>query len=82
MSFMYSYDINEEKIKDGIIQSVTSLEYDFIAYIDLKNDTIRLYMDGDVDEGLLLAKSESYSQSVITVNQATIAPEDLELSIL
>lgn len=30
MSFMYTYDINEEKIKDGIIQAVSQIEHDFV----------------------------------------------------
>ena len=39
MSFIYTYDVNERKIKDGIINAVTELEYDYLAYIDLKKNT-------------------------------------------
>ncbi|NLC73671.1 MAG: PAS domain-containing protein, partial [Clostridiales bacterium] len=39
MSFIYTYDVNERKINDGIINAVTELEYDYLAYIDLKKNT-------------------------------------------
>lgn len=32
MSFMYTYDINDSKIKDGIIQAVSTIEHDYIAW--------------------------------------------------
>lgn len=81
MSFMYSYDINEERIKEGIITAVTALEYDFIAYIDLKDDRYTLYMGGETFDGLIPAQGEDYSESVCKVIRAIVTPEDIERCI-
>lgn len=81
MSFMYTYNINEEKIKEGIIEAVTSLEYDFIAYIDLKNNKFALYMSGESFEQLIPNQTENYTQSVYDINRAIVVPEDIERAI-
>ena len=81
MSFMYSYDINDEMIKDGIINAVTSLEYDYIAYIDLKNETFKLYHGGEAHDRLLPTKATNYTQSVYDVNRSVVAPQDVERAI-
>lgn len=81
MSFMYTYDITENKIKDGIINAVTSLEYDYIAYINLKNETFKLYHGGENYQQMLPAKSTNYTQSVYEVNHAVVVPEDVERAI-
>lgn len=81
MSFMYTYDINEEKIKDSLIEAVTSLEYDYIAYIDLKNDTYKLYLNEESSQSILPSQASNYRQSVYDINRKIVAPQDVERSI-
>lgn len=81
MSFLYTYDIDEEKIRESIIEEVTCLEYDYIAYVDLKSDRSRLYMSHDGFRQMLSDENESYRQSVYRVNRVSVVPEDMERAI-
>ena len=81
MSFMYTYDVSEEKIKDSIITAVTSLEYDFIAYIDLKRNYFRTYL-GREDRVLLPPlSSDNYVETMQQINRRAIVPEEAEQAI-
>ncbi|MEG1432373.1 PAS domain-containing hybrid sensor histidine kinase/response regulator [Eubacterium sp.] len=78
MSFMYTYDIDDEKIKEGIIQAVSEIEYDYIAYVDLKNNCYKMYF-GSVDSGLVPAQSsDDYVNTVKQTNQEIVVPEDAD----
>ncbi|MDD3414927.1 MAG: response regulator [Lachnospiraceae bacterium] len=78
MSFMYTYDINEEKIKDAIIQVVSEIEHDYVAYVDLKNNTYSMYL-GNKENGPLPAQySDDYVDSLIRINREILVPEDIE----
>ncbi|MDD2971748.1 MAG: response regulator [Lachnospiraceae bacterium] len=78
MSFMYTYDINEEKIKDGIIQAVSEIEHDYVAYVDLKNNRYKMYV-GNLENGPLPEEySDDYVASVIRTNREIVVPEDVE----
>lgn len=81
MSFLYTYDINDQRIKDGIIETVTALEYDYIAYINLQNDRYQLYKGGEDVKKLLSAQTDDYTASVYDVNSALVSPEDRERAI-
>ena len=78
MLFMYSYDISEEKIKDGIIQAVSAIEHDFIAYIDLKEDHYTLYTGQEDDVMMPDEEGDDYTAMIQRVNKAIIVPEDLD----
>ena len=78
MSFLYTYNVNEDKIKEGIIQSVTELGYDYIGCIDLMNDQFILYTGTENFRELLPSAGGCYSESVSKVNSAIVVPEDLE----
>jgi two-component system sensor histidine kinase/response regulator len=78
MSFMYTYDINDEKIKDAMIQVVSEIEHDYVAYVDLKNNTYNMYM-GNKETGYIPAMySENYVDSIIRTNREIVVLEDLE----
>ncbi|MDD3253536.1 MAG: response regulator [Lachnospiraceae bacterium] len=81
MSFMYTYDINEERTKDSIIKAVTSLEYDYIAYIDLKSDTFYLYLGDEHCEDALKTESTEYTKSLYHINREVVVEQDVERSI-
>lgn len=78
MSFIYSYDISEQKIKDGIIGTVTELEYDYLAYIDLKKDRYRIYRGSDSTGWLIPEQTESYTQALRNVQQKFVISSDSE----
>ena len=81
MSFMYSYDINEAKIKESIIETVTSLEYDYIAFIDLKNDYLQTYTGKRDTVTQPPAKACGYQETMIQVNTAALVPEEAKRAI-
>ncbi|MDD3253082.1 MAG: response regulator [Lachnospiraceae bacterium] len=78
MSFMYTYDINEEKIKDGIIQAVSEIEHDFVAFVDLKNNRYLMYL-GNKENGPLPEKSsDDYMTTMTQTNREIVIAEDAE----
>ncbi|MEG1641708.1 MAG: response regulator [Synergistaceae bacterium] len=81
MSFMYSYDINEEKLKDGIINTVSLLEHDFIFYLDLKTNKYRLFLGNAETVDVPPASGNDYVEMLTAINNAVIIPEDIERSI-
>ncbi|SDY03264.1 response regulator [Eubacterium barkeri] len=81
MSFMYTYDINEDKIKAGIINSVTALEYDYIAYIDLNRNQLRLYLGNDDIVLMPNQNSDNYIETMKRINGEAIVPEEVEGAI-
>ncbi|MBC8530318.1 hybrid sensor histidine kinase/response regulator [Gehongia tenuis] len=81
MSFMYTYDINENKIKDGIIQAVSTLEHDYIAYIELNTDRYKLYLGKEDSIEMPPAQGDDYFEMMQRVNRTAVAPEDVERAI-
>ncbi|MDD3360126.1 MAG: response regulator [Hespellia sp.] len=78
MSFMYTYDINTEKIKEGMIQAVSEIEHDYVAYVDLKNNRYELYL-GNKENGPLPAEySDDYVDSLIRTNREIVVSQDVE----
>lgn len=78
MSFMYTYDINEEKVKDGIIQAVSEIEHDYVAYVDLKNNRYKMYLGNKENGPLPEEYSDDYENSVIHTNNEIVIPQDVE----
>ncbi|MDD3336041.1 MAG: response regulator [Eubacteriales bacterium] len=78
MSFIYTRDINSEKIREGIIEAIVAIEYDYIAYVDLKSDSYRLYLRDERLKQLMPINPKGYTQSIYSINQAVVVPEDLE----
>lgn len=81
MSFMYTYDINENKIKDGIIQAVSTLEHDYIAYIDLQTGQYKLYLGNEDSIEMPPAQGDDYFEMMQRVNRTAVVPEDVERAI-
>lgn len=81
MAFIYTYDINDRRIKDAIIEAVTSLEFDYMSYIDLKSDRYKIFQRNDHIGQLVPEQLDNYSESVPQVNRAIVAEKDLERSI-
>lgn len=81
MSFMYTNDINDAKIKDSILNMISATDYDYIAYVDLKCDTFKMYLSGEEFQHLLQAEQEPYSVAIPKVNREIVVPQDVERSI-
>ena len=81
MSFIYTYDIHNEKIKDDIINIITSLEYDFIAYIDLKGNSMKLYSGGQSAVVLPPQMTDNYLETMKRVNNIGVLPGDVNRAI-
>lgn len=81
MSFMYTYDINENKIKDDIIQAVSTIEHDYIAYIDLKTGYYKLYLGNEDSIEMPPAQGDDYFEMMQRVNRVVVVPEDVERAI-
>ena len=78
MSFMYTYDIHEERIKDGIIRAVSTLAHDYVAYVDLQSGQYRMYFGDETNGGLPDEYGEDYADSVARTNRVIVIPEDVE----
>ncbi len=81
MSFMYTYDIETEKIKDGIIQAVTAIEHDYIAYIDLKTGHYKLYLGNEDSIQMPPSHGDDYFEMMQRVNRVVVVPQDVERAI-
>ncbi|NCC07498.1 MAG: PAS domain-containing hybrid sensor histidine kinase/response regulator [Clostridia bacterium] len=81
MSFMYSYDINEERLKDGIIKTVTEAEYDYVMCADLKHNTYKLYLGHENNMMMPSSSGDDFEGMVREVNRAVALPEDVERAI-
>ncbi|SHK21320.1 response regulator [Hespellia stercorisuis] len=78
MSFMYTYDINEEKIKEGIIQAVSQIEHDYVAYVDLKSNRYKMYLGNTANGPLPEKSSDDYVKFIMQTNREILIPEDVE----
>ena len=78
MCFMYTYDVNEDKIKDAIIRSVSALEHDFIAYIDLKSDVYKLYFGDKTGMEMQQEQGGNYTEMLEDFIRNRVLEEDKE----
>ncbi|MFA6624364.1 MAG: PAS domain-containing protein, partial [Bacilli bacterium] len=81
MTFMYTFDINEEKLKEGIIKNVTAVDYDYVGCINLKRNTIRLFIGDDKKSHSLPSFSDDYERVLCEINRKIVDPVDAERSI-
>lgn len=75
--FIYSRNINNQKINEQIMKTVIGLEYDFITVIDGINNTFFLY-ESSQDSTLPLVNSSSYDEEVLDYAARFVYPEDKE----
>ncbi len=81
MSFQYTYDINEEKIKEDMLAAVSTLEYDFISYIDLISNHVKTYIGGEDYSIRPVPFSDNYVEEVKRLCHAEVLPHDAERAI-
>jgi len=63
--FLYTYDINEKKMMQEIINAAVHYDYDIIAYINLSTETTKLYAQKDQRFSQLIGKEFSYEEVVL-----------------
>ncbi|MGB4985033.1 MAG: response regulator [Erysipelotrichaceae bacterium] len=82
MSFMYTYDINEERLKEGIIKAVSSLEHDFIFYLNLETEEFRMYLGNEKMVDVPPLSGNNYTEMFTALNKKVIVPIDVERSLI
>ena len=80
-SFMYTFDINDEKTSEAIMAAVVNTDYDFILLIDLKNNSFSLFRSNDDLVVVPPVCGNDYVQMMQLLNHQIIAPQDVERSI-
>ncbi|MEG0090899.1 MAG: response regulator, partial [Oscillospiraceae bacterium] len=81
MGFVYSYDISNEKLKDGIISTVTAIDHDFIMCINLKQNSYHIYLGTDDNTALPVTDGDDYVSMMRKINTEVVAQEDIERAI-
>ena len=80
-SFMYTFDINREKINNAITKTVVNTDYDFIMFVDIINNSFFLFRRND---DLVLVPPEygdDYITMMQTVNRTAVLPSDVDRAI-
>lgn len=60
--FLYTYDINETKMMQEIINAAVHYDYDMIAYINLSTETTKLYAQKDPRFSRIIGREFSYDE--------------------
>lgn len=77
-TFMYSTDINTEKINEGILDSVSGVEYDYILLVDLKTDKYDFVKNNSKDLLEYANKIEFDELSLKDINEKIGIKEEFE----
>lgn len=62
--FLYTYDINERKVMQEIINAAVRYDYDMIAYLNLSTKTTKLYAQNDQRFSHFLGREYGYEKVV------------------
>lgn len=81
MSFMYTRNINRERMKENIIRTVTTLQYDYIGHIDLYGNTLQLYLGNDDTVLMPNQQSDNYVETMKAINRVAIVPQEVDKAI-
>lgn len=76
MSFLYCYDINDEKMRDGIIEAVVALEYDYIVHIDLNTDRFNIFVNSSAVIFSKYSENDSFSSAISRVVREIVVEAD------
>lgn len=74
--FLYTYDINEKKMMEEIINAAFQYDYDMIGYINLSTRTARLYAQNDQRFNRLIGREFRYEEVVEEYVKTFIPAED------
>lgn len=75
-AFIYTVDINKEKINEQLIEAVAASEFDYIMCANLNTDEYYLY-SGDPGARYMLPQSgKNFAKTVEEMNRTAVAAED------
>lgn len=75
-AFLYTYDINETKMMQEIINAAVHYDYDMIAYINLAAETAKLYAQKDQRFSGLIGRDLGYEKAVTEYVKTFIVAEE------
>ena len=78
IAFSYTYDVHEQMIMKQMIDSIIASDYDFMLYIDAKNNTSKMYSVGEHYNQKLLGKVAKAEESTEKYLRRYYVGEDLE----
>lgn len=80
--FIYSYDIDEQKIAQEMIDTVVKIEYDYLALLDCRTNDYQVYSNNNRSSTPLPNfHSSSYEREVAEYAKKFLVPEEVEQNI-
>lgn len=81
MTFIYTYDINSEKIMKDMMNRVVGLDYDYMASIDIISDAYTIYTNENIDTPLPPFNTLGYEKEVMEYANKYVIEEDRQRNI-
>lgn len=82
MCFLYSYDINDQKTANEIIDTIVRIDYDYLALLDCRTCEYTVYANDKASNTQLPPfHSSDYEKEVAEYARAYLLPKDIERNI-
>ena len=78
--FGYTQDITEERMREAVLDTMLSAEYEYVMYVDLKNDSFRTFAN-KYGGTLLPESSGKYSSMIHRYIKDSCVEEDVERTL-
>lgn len=78
ISFIYTYDINEEHIQSDMLNIVTGMEYDYIAHVDLNSSKCNIFKNEMLSDTIKEIGNNDYTHNNEKLNLSIVCPEDMQ----
>lgn len=77
VAYVTTQDVDTEHISKELLQAVT-LDYDYLAYIDAKNGSFRIFASANAPSTLPPQEGTDYDQALADYNHSYVAQEDAQ----
>lgn len=81
MAFFNSWDIHDKKMAQAMIDTVVQMNYDYMALLDMKNNTYTVYAQSEDGSPLPPFYSSDYQSEVVNYARAYLIAEDVQRNI-
>lgn len=78
MAFSYTYDITVSVLEKNIISQVTNVEYDYLALLYVKSQTMKVYSIKKGEENAILYRYRGYQKGMEQMIESFVIPEERE----
>lgn len=78
MAFSYTYDITVSVLEKNIISQVTNVEYDYLALLYVKSQTMKVYSIKKGEENAILYRYRGYHNGMEQMIESFVIPEERE----